>query len=113
MASMDRSRRIRAVIALTLGLISLIASVSIQLVMTYTNPTFVSALDSASDVTELKENIGEIEQAARVSNTLTGIMLLIGIACFAYCLLLWAPCFVGPSEATARTSTDPANPSNP
>ncbi len=98
-------------IALTLGLISLIACISIgPLLMASTMSTFSTALESADDIAQVKENINAIEQMGGVSNTIAGIALLIAILCFGYCFLLWATSFVGPREEPPMQSTAQSKP---
>ncbi len=114
MVEMDRARRMRFVIALALGLTSLVASVSVgPIVMVSRMSRLSSAIESAEDIAQIKENISALEETGGLLTAIPVISLSIAIVCLVYCFLIWGSSFVGPKEDTPIPSTAGTEPPAP
>jgi hypothetical protein len=98
MAKMDRPRRVRFVIALTIGLVSLAAcALNGPLIAAFTMRTVEQPFVLAQD-------INAMERTWRVSVIVSGITFVIAVVCFGYCFILWAVSFIGPREEDPPSS---------
>jgi hypothetical protein len=84
------------VIALTIGLLSLLVGVVVApLIAAFQMPSVEQGLSSADDIGQVKESINSLFHIFSVAETVAGVAFLIAALCFAYCFVLWATSFIG------------------
>ncbi len=109
MVKMDRPRRIRFVIALTIGLSSLVVCfVSAHWVATSMMTSVEESLNSANSVAEVKEALDDVFGDPGPAGYVGDVAFIVAVLCFIYCFVLCAASFIGPRDGASinRSTSD-------